>query len=255
MSSFPPDSPLVDDVVPSPNHEARAAGARPDMLLLHYTGMSSTQAALERLCDPGAQVSSHYLVFEDGRVLQLVPEARRAYHAGVSSWEGISDVNSRSIGIEIGNTGHDFGCPAYPDTQIATVTALCQDIIGRWSIAPGRVLGHSDVAPGRKRDPGETFPWRRLAEAGVGLWVEPEPIIDGTTLAPGHNGPAVADLQRALADYGYGVAVTGRYDETTKEVVTAFQRHFRPARVDGVADASTVRTLRKLLAKKDGPSS
>src|SRR5882672_3698776 len=164
--SFPPDSPLVDRVVPSPNHEARAGDSRPDILLLHYTGMSSTEAALERLCDPGARVSSHYLVFEDGRVLQLVPEARRAYHAGVSSWEGARDVNTRSIGIEIGNNGHDFGCPAYPEAQIAAVIALGRDIVQRRAIAPCRVLAHSDVAPARKRDPGEYFPWRRLAEAG-----------------------------------------------------------------------------------------
>jgi N-acetylmuramoyl-L-alanine amidase len=251
MSSFPPDSPLVNAVMPSPNHEARAGHARPDILLLHYTGMSSTNAALQRLCDRDAKVSSHYLVLEDGRILQLVPERRRAFHAGVSSWEGTSDINSRSIGIEIGNQGHDFGCPEFPDAEISAVIALCQDIVRRRSILPQRVLGHSDVAPGRKRDPGETFPWRRLAEAGVGLWVEPEPIVAGTTLAPGETGAAVTDLQRALADYGYGIKVTGRYDKTTKEVMTAFQRHFRPALIDGIADASTVRTLRKLLAAKE----
>jgi len=250
MSRFPPDSPRVDAVTPSPNHEARAGDVRPDILLLHYTGMSSTDDALRRLCDETAKVSSHYLVFEDGRIVQLVPESRRAYHAGVSSWEGASDINSRSIGIEIGNQGHDFGAPGFPDAEISAVIALCQDIVGRWAIAPSRVLGHSDVAPGRKRDPGETFPWRRLAEAGVGLWTEPEPIVGGESLAPGHRGEKVADLQRALSDYGYGVDVTGRYDDTTKEVVAAFQRHFRPARVDGFADPSTVQTLKKLLAAK-----
>jgi N-acetylmuramoyl-L-alanine amidase len=250
MSRFPPDSPRADAVTPSLNHEARVGDVRPDILLLHYTGMSSTDAALQRLCDADAKVSSHYLVFEDGRIVQLVPESRRAYHAGVSSWEGASDINSRSIGIEIGNQGHDFGAPEFPDVEISAVIALCQDIVGRWAIAPSRVLGHSDVAPGRKRDPGETFPWRRLAEAGVGLWVEPAPIVAGTMLALGETGGAVADLQRALADYGYGVGVTGRYDEITKEVVTAFQRHFRPARVDGIADLSTVRTLNKLLSAK-----
>src|SRR3981081_4359855 len=171
MSSFPPDSPLVDRVLPSPNHEARIGVARPDILLLHYTGMKSTQAALERLCDPGPRVSSHYLVFEDGRIFQLVPEARRAYHAGAGSWEGTSDVNSRSIGIEIGNQGHDFGCPEFPDAQIAAVIALCRDILARSSIAAHRVLAHSDTAPDRKRDPGEAFPWRRPDDAGGGWWV------------------------------------------------------------------------------------
>jgi N-acetylmuramoyl-L-alanine amidase len=238
-------------VQPSPNQEARIGVARPDILLLHYTGMKSTQAALERLCDPGPRVSSHYLVFEDGRILQLVPEARRAYHAGAGSWEGTSDVNSRSIGIEIGNQGHDFGCPEFPDAQIAAVIALCRDIVARWSIAARHVLAHSDVAPDRKRDPGEVFPWRRLAEAGVGLWVEPEPIADGAMLRPGDRGEEVTDLQRALAAYGYGVAVSGRYEAATENVVTAFQRHFRPARVDGIADVSTVRTLTKLAGKKN----
>src|ERR1700694_5879532 len=157
MSSFPPDSPLVDRVWPSPNHEARIDVARPDILLLHYTGMKSTQAALERLCDPGPRVSSHYLGFEDGPIFQPVPETQRAYHAGASSWEGAADINSRSIGIEIGNKGHDFGCPEFPDPQIAAVIALCRDIVARWSIAACRVLAHSDVAPDRKRDPGEIF--------------------------------------------------------------------------------------------------
>src|SRR5712691_7935742 len=205
MSSFPPDSPLVDSVTPSPNHEPRIGDGRPDILLLHYTGMSSTEAALDRLRDPDALVSSHYLVFEDGRVVQLVPEARRAYHAGISSWEGASDVNSRSIGIEIGNKGHDFDCPPYPEAQIAAVIALGRDIVRRRAIAPCRVLAHSDVAPERKRDPGEYFPWRRLAEAGVGLWIGPEAVATGTTLAPGDHGDEVADLQRALSTYGYGI--------------------------------------------------
>jgi N-acetylmuramoyl-L-alanine amidase len=248
--SFPPDSPLVESVQPSPNHEARIGAARPDILLLHYTGMKSTQAALERLCDPTARVSSHYLVFEDGRIFQLVPETQRAYHAGASSWERTTDINSRSIGIEIGNKGHDFGCPEFPEPQIAAVVALCRDIVARRSIAACRVLAHSDVAPDRKRDPGEVFPWRRLAEAGVGLWVEPEPIGDGAALRPGDRGEEVANLQRALADYGYGMAPSGIYDAATQEIVTAFQRHFRPARVDGIADVSTVRTLKKLIAKR-----
>jgi N-acetylmuramoyl-L-alanine amidase len=251
--SFRPDSPLVDSVVPSPNHEARNGVARPDILLLHYTGMKSTEAALARLCDPVARVSSHYLVFEDGRVVQLVPEVRRAYHAGESAWEGTTDINSRSIGIEIGNQGHDYGCPEFPPMQVAAVIALAHDIVARCAIARCRVLAHSDVAPARKRDPGERFPWPRLAVAGVGLWVPPAPICSGATVEPGDRGAEVADLQRALADYGYGVAPTGHYDAATQEVVAAFQRHFRPARVDGIADVSTVATLRKLLAKRDAP--
>jgi N-acetylmuramoyl-L-alanine amidase len=248
--TFPPDSPLVDQVCPSPNYQPRRSVARPDILLLHYTGMATTQSALERLCDPEAEVSSHYLVFEDGRVLQLVPESRRAFHAGESAWEGTTDINSRSVGIEIGNKGHDFGCPEFPDVQIAAVIALCRDIVARWSIAPWRVLAHSDVAPLRKRDPGEAFPWARLAAAGVGLWVEPAAIEDGRTLRPGDTGEEVANLQRMLADYGYGITPNGAYDAEMQEVVAAFQRHFRPAQVDGIADVSTVRTLDRLLAKQ-----
>jgi N-acetylmuramoyl-L-alanine amidase len=248
--SFRPDSPLVARVVASPNHEARRGAAHPDILLLHYTGMTTTQAALERLCDPAARVSSHYLVFEDGRILQLVRESERAFHAGESSWEGTRDINSRSIGIEIGNPGHDEGCPEFPAAQIEAVIALSRDILSRWPIAPFRVLAHSDVAPARKRDPGERFPWARLAAARVGLWVEPEPVVSGTALRSGDRGEKVADLQRALADYGYGVAPSGLYDAATEEVVTAFQRHFRPARLDGIADTSTAATLKKLLARR-----
>ncbi len=250
--TFPPDSPLVDEVRPSPNHQPRRGVARPDILLLHYTGMKTTQAALERLTDPGARVSSHYLVFEDARIVQLVPEARRAYHAGMSSWEGTTDINSRSIGIEIGNPGHDFGCPAFPDRQIEAVIALCRDILARWPIAPHRVLAHSDVAPLRKRDPGEVFPWRRLAAAGVGLGVDPAPIDRGPALCPGDQGEGVARLQRMLADYGYGITANGRYDDATHEIVVAFQRHFRPARVDGIADVSTLRTLERVLETRNG---
>lgn len=248
--SFPPDSPLVARVVASPNHEARHGVAQPDILLLHYTGMNTTQGALERLCDPAARVSSHYLVFEDGRILQLVPESERAFHAGESSWEGTRDINSRSIGIEIGNPGHDEGCPEFPAAQIEAVIALSHDILSRWPITPFHVLAHSDVAPARKRDPGERFPWARLAAAGVGLWVEPEPVVSGVALRPGDRGEKVADLQRALADYGYGVTPSGLYDAATEEVVTAFQRHFRPTRVDGIADISTAATLKKLFVRR-----
>jgi N-acetylmuramoyl-L-alanine amidase len=248
--TFPPDTPLVDQVRPSPNHQPRRGVARPDILLLHYTGMATTQAALDRLCDPAAEVSSHYLVFEDGHIVQLVRESRRAFHAGESAWEGTTDINSRSVGIEIGNKGHDFGCPEFPEAQIAAVIALCRDIVQRCDIAPWHVLAHSDVAPSRKRDPGEAFPWARLAAGGIGLWVEPAAIADGKALSPGDHGEEVARLQQLLADYGYGITPNGNFDAVTQDIVAAFQRHFRPARVDGIADASTVRTLKMLLAKR-----
>jgi len=251
MKAFPPDYPLVHHVRPSPNQDERAPGLATDILLLHYTGMSSTAAALERLCDPVARVSSHYVVDESGQITQLVPEARRAWHAGVSSWEGEIDNNSRSIGIEIGNVGHDLGYPDFPDVQIDVVIALCRDIIRRHRIRADRVLAHSDIAPQRKIDPGEKFPWARLHHAGVGLWVAPQKP-SAPALGPGENGQAVADLQDALRHYGYGIEVTGMYDEATTVVVTAFQRHFRPARVDGRADRSTVGTLQALLVARDG---
>jgi N-acetylmuramoyl-L-alanine amidase len=253
--SFRPDAASVAQVIASPNREPRR-GNGPDILLLHYTGMTSTDAALERLTSVEARVSSHYLVFEDGRVAQLVPEALRAFHAGVSLWEGSDDINSRSIGIEIGNPGHEFGYPDFPEVQIAAVIALARDILARHGIRADRVIAHSDVAPSRKNDPGEKFPWQRLAAAGVGLWVAPHAVAnegeDDSELALGADGGAVADLQRDLARYGYGVTETGRFDATTRDVVIAFQRHFRPARVDGIADRSTRATLVDLLAAKAG---
>jgi N-acetylmuramoyl-L-alanine amidase len=245
MSRFPPDSPVVTRVVPSPNHGERRV-ARPDMLLLHYTGMPSAKAALARLSDPHSEVSAHYLVFADGKITQLVPEARRAWHAGVSSWAGIKDINSHSIGIEIVNPGHDGGYPDFPDAQIDAVIALCRDIVARYRIRPERVLAHSDVAPARKQDPGEKFPWGALHAAGIGQWVKPAAIEGGPVLTIGDGGPGVRALQQDLAAYGYGLAATGHYDEATAHVVLAFQRHFRPARVDGVADVSTVATLSAL---------
>jgi N-acetylmuramoyl-L-alanine amidase len=220
------------------------------MIVLHYTGMTSADEALDRLCSVSAQVSSHYLVFEDGRVFQLVPEARRASHAGVSSWEGETDINSRSIGIEIANPGHDGGYPDFPDVQIDAVIALCRDILARRPMRADRVVAHSDVAPSRKNDPGEKFPWQRLHAAGIGLWVEPAPLGDDGGLAKGAHGPAVAALQSSLAAYGYGIAPSGRFDQAMHDVVVAFQRHFRPARVDGIADRSTIETLHRLLAAR-----
>lgn len=238
---------ILDNIqsAPSPNHNERVGGAA-DMLLLHYTGMETGEGALERLCDPAAQVSAHYLVFEDGRIVSMVDEDRRAWHAGVASWGGESDINSRSIGIEIVNPGHELGYPDFPDMQIEAVTVLAADIVGRRNIAAARVLAHSDVAPGRKADPGEKFPWGRLAQAGVGHWVPPIEPLEGPVLGLGDRGDQISELQFQLADFGYGIAVDGCFGEVTANVVTAFQRHFRPAQVDGAADLSTVGTLRLL---------
>jgi len=230
---------------PSPNFNDRQGGAA-DMLLMHYTGMESGEGALDRLCDAAAQVSAHYLVFEDGRIVSMVDEDNRAWHAGVANWAGESDINSRSIGIEIVNPGHEFGYPDFPAEQMTAVMALSQDIVSRLNISATRVLAHSDVAPGRKADPGEKFPWAALATLGVGHWVEPVELINGPVMAMGDRGDNVAELQFQLADYGYGIVVDGQFGEVTAEVVTAFQRHFRPERVDGAADLSTLGTLRLL---------
>jgi N-acetylmuramoyl-L-alanine amidase len=229
---------------PSPNFDARTGP--PDMIVLHYTGMQTGEAALVRLCDPAAKVSAHYVVEEDGRVFALVPEERRAWHAGRSFWGGETDINARSIGVEIVNPGHEFGYRPFPDAQIAAVIDLLADVRSRWSVEDSCLLGHSDVAPGRKEDPGELFPWRRLAEAGHGLWVEPD-AAPGAPLAEGDEGPGVFALQAGLTRLGYDSAPSGQYDANTAAIVRAFQRHWRQERVDGVADGETRARLIALL--------
>ncbi|WP_062012094.1 N-acetylmuramoyl-L-alanine amidase [Aureimonas sp. AU4] len=244
------DSALVSRLEPSANHNERAGGAGPDMLVLHYTGMRDAASALARLRDPAAEVSAHYLVDEDGTLVQLVPEARRAWHAGLSRWKGRDDVNSRSIGIEIVNPGHEHGYRAFPSEQIATVVQLCRDCVDRWSIAGDQVVAHSDVAPARKEDPGEFFPWNQLWAAGVGHFVAPVEMRSGRFLLRGDAGPPVAAWQEMLASYGYPCDINGTFDDTTHFCTLAFQRHFRQAKVDGCADASTVATLHRLLATR-----
>jgi N-acetylmuramoyl-L-alanine amidase len=229
---------------PSPNFDQRRGP--PDMIVLHYTGMQTGLAALERLCDPAAKVSAHYLIEQDGRVFQLVPEERRAWHAGVSFWKGERDVNGVSIGVELVNPGHEFGYPDFPEIQVEALIGLLDAIRGRWTIPNGRILGHSDVAPDRKIDPGEKFPWKRLAEDGHGLWVEADPA-PGAPLGPGDEGAGVFALQAGLTRLGYDSAPSGRYDEHTRTIVTAFQRHWRPARLDGIADGETRARLVRLL--------
>ncbi|HEY4345627.1 MAG TPA: N-acetylmuramoyl-L-alanine amidase [Parvibaculum sp.] len=234
---------------PSPNFNDRPQPAPIDILVLHYTGMKTAEGAIDLLCSPQSKVSAHYVVDEQGDITRLVDEGKRAWHAGVSSWAGIADINGRSIGIEIANGGHDGGCPPYPDVQMKAVEALCKEIVARNPIVSRSVVAHSDIAPERKSDPGEWFDWARLARAGVGVWVDPAPIMDGPVLKLGDRGDPVSELQFRLANYGYGIEVLGVYDAKTEAVVRAFQRHFRPAKVDGVADLSTVATLRLLLDK------
>lgn len=241
------DTGVKATVHPSPNHGERAQGAPIDMLVLHYTGMQSAEGAVQRLCDPRSEVSAHYLVYEDGTILQCVPEARRAWHAGRSFWKGEKDINSRSIGVEIVNPGHEFGYTAFPDAQIEALVPLLRDICQRHDILPWMVLAHSDIAPERKEDPGELFPWNHLAQAGVGLFVEPHPIVAGLLMQEGDTGQPVEALQSMLGLYGYDIDINGVFDTKTTHVVTAFQRHFRQDKVDGVADHSTIETLNSLL--------
>jgi N-acetylmuramoyl-L-alanine amidase len=251
-SELRPESSVVAEVRPSPNHSERAGSGTPDMIVLHYTGMRDDQDAISHLCNPASEVSAHYVVLPDGYIVQLVAEARRAWHAGSSSWAGESDINSRSIGIEIANPGHDYGYPAFPKRQVAAVTALCRSILTRHRIAADRVLAHSDVAPSRKRDPGEKFPWKLLADSGIGLWVKPAPSDPAKPIFTlGDSDPAIQQTQTLLASYGYEITATGALDRSTHEVVAAFQRHFRPQRVDGFVDASTISTLKDLIAARD----
>jgi N-acetylmuramoyl-L-alanine amidase len=226
---------------PSPNHDDRTSPV--DMLILHYTGMQSADAAIERLRDPAAQVSAHYVVDEDGAIMRLVPEHRRAWHAGVSYWRGHSALNTRSIGIEIVNPGHEWGYREFPVLQMAAVCDLSLGILARHAIPPRNVVGHSDVAPDRKQDPGEKFNWADLARNGVGLW--PDGVPDLGTTDPVRDADSLRDVRRALIDIGYDVAPEGRLDPALAQVLRAFQRHWRPEAVTGQADSGT---LARLLA-------
>jgi N-acetylmuramoyl-L-alanine amidase len=207
----------------SPNFQPRPAGTLVDMLVIHYTGMRTAEAALERLCDPAAEVSAHYLIDEAGAVFPLVDEENRAWHAGVSNWRGKPDVNSRSIGIELANPGHEWGYRPFPAAQMAALADLCHGILARWPIPARNVVGHSDVAPRRKQDPGELFDWFWLAQRGIGLWPKP-------------GAPMTGEAAALLAEYGYDIA-------DPAAALTAFQRHFRPLSCDGIADAETLALL------------
>jgi N-acetylmuramoyl-L-alanine amidase len=241
------DSSLAHTLYPSPNIEDRSTGCRADMILLHYTGMSSAEKAISWLANPKSKVSCHYVVDEDGRITQMVEETKRAWHAGVSHWGGNTDINSASIGIEIQNPGHEFGYPDFPLAQMEAIAALCRDIVRRRGVPPERVLAHSDVAPGRKIDPGEKFDWAWLARHGVGHWVAPLPpgedALDVRELSAG----AVAEVRELLRSYGYGIDNLDR-DDWLSVVLRSFQLHFRPERADGRLDEGTLETLRRLVA-------
>ncbi|MDG3442062.1 N-acetylmuramoyl-L-alanine amidase [Nitrospirillum amazonense] len=222
---------------PSPNHGPRPEGTAVDILVLHYTGMLSAEAALDRLCDPAAEVSAHYVVEEDGTVWRLVDEGRRAWHAGRGAWGDVGDVNNRSIGVEIVNPGHEYGYRPFPQAQMQAVIGLCQGILARHPIPAGNVIAHSDMAPARKQDPGELFDWPGLARAGIGLWPATDahgPVWDG-------GDDQVAAL---LARLGYDPTIA-----TFTETLAAFQRHWHPEALGQPADAETVRRLHSLLAQ------
>lgn len=226
---------------PSPNFDERNCRRPVDMVVLHYTGMPSAEAAMKRLTDAAAKVSAHYVIDEDGTIYRLVPEEKRAWHAGVAFWRGVRDVNARSIGIELVNPGHEFGYREFPPVQIDALLDLLADIAGRHEIMPGNYVGHSDVAPLRKEDPGELFPWHRLAVAGFGRWWADDFAVSphAPSLRPGERGGAVLELQVALDKIGYGIEGSGLYDTLTEAAVRAFQRHWRQAQVDGISDAET----------------
>lgn len=217
-----------------------------DILLLHYTGMKSGQDAIDRLRDPDAKVSAHYVVDEDGTVYQLVDEDRRAWHAGVSFWRGAEQINDRCIGIEIVNPGHEWGYREFPALQMAAVCDLCLSILSRHPIPPRNVIGHSDVAPDRKEDPGEKFDWPGLADNGVGLWPKDVPDLGtGGVLA---DETAMRLVRADLAAIGYRVAAHGAHDKHLATVLRAFQRHWRQEEVNGLADAGTRARLRAVRA-------
>jgi N-acetylmuramoyl-L-alanine amidase len=251
---------------PSPNHDARPDGAV-DMLVLHYTGMRTAEEALARLCDAQAHVSAHYTIDRDGCIYRHVPEDRRAWHAGISYWAGEPNVNARSVGIELVNPGHEFGYIPYSGTQIAALIELARGILARHSIRPQRVVGHSDVAPSRKMDPGELFPWGQLAREGIGLFpslvtasaasgsshkLEDQRLIGGigrqgtVTREDARASSEEKSVQQMLAEFGYGVPPD--VDWSLEHVIRAFQRHFRPSKIDGIADDETLACLRALLA-------
>lgn len=240
---------LVHALHPSPNIEPRRGKPRADMLLLHYTGMMSAPRAIAWLANPVSKVSTHYVIDEAGLITQMVSENDRAWHAGLACWAGETDINSASIGIEIQNPGHDLGYPDFPEAQMASVTALCRDIVARNGIPAARVLAHSDVAPGRKIDPGEKFDWCRLHANGVGHWIEPAPLDpDDEGVGAGDVSPLIDRASRLLADYGYPIAPGTALDAKAAAVIRSFQLHFRPARADGRLDRSTLATLESLVA-------
>ena len=215
---------------PSSNFGDRAKGSTIDKLVLHYTGMPNTEVSLARICDKTSEVSAHYLINEAGKIYHLVDEKNRAWHAGVSYWDGQTDINSQSIGIELQNPGHEWGYQKFSDLQISALIELSTDVIARHEIPSKNVVGHSDIAPDRKQDPGELFPWRRLAEMNIGYWPMCEVIPEPTDQRE-------RKLRETLSSLGYDPAAS------LQGVVRAFQRHFRPTNILGRIDIETAQLI------------
>ena len=246
------DSTECDEILLSPNFGERNPNASIKYIVLHYTGMPDSEVALNRLRDKQSNVSCHYFISETGRIFQLVSEHHRAWHAGQSFWRGLTDLNSHSVGIEIANPGHEFGYLPFPDTQITAVIKLCKDICVRRKIRTSGILAHSDIAPERKLDPGELFPWQKLYDAGVGLWVEPEKIGSQSDENVDNFDCENDELADLLQQYGFNCTPSIVTGDQLKKYIVAFQRRYRPERVDGIADLSTVNTLRKFLSLRCG---
>ncbi|MEZ5830257.1 MAG: N-acetylmuramoyl-L-alanine amidase [Dongiaceae bacterium] len=236
-----PDT-LVIEELPSPNCDERPAGQKVDILLLHYTGMPDAGQALRRLRDPQAKVSAHYVIDEDGKIYRLVPEERRAWHAGISAWKGDRDINARSIGIEIVNPGHEFGYRPFQLAQMDALVELCKDIKTRHDIPPERVIGHSDVAPFRKQDPGELFDWYRLFVEGIAIWPTPKLVQWNDE-----------QFYQALAAFGYDLTGPSNVkvdpQALRRAACVAFCRHFRPAVLRPVPDPEMKAVLAGLVDK------
>ena len=229
---------------PSLNFTARRGVVRPDMVVVHYTGMESTEGALARLTDSAAEVSAHWVVAEDGTVFALVDEEMRAWHAGRSGWGDVSDVNSHSIGIEIVNPGHGRYYRPFPEPQIATVERLLVDALTRWRIRPERVVGHACIAPGRKIDPGEKFDWARLARRGLSVWCDPVP-----TPGPSCDAADPARFRAAARTFGYPVDKEGGWDAALLDLWQVFVMRFRPGETGMDPHCAGVRHLEDLAAR------
>ncbi len=265
---------------PSPNFDERKRPIR--FIVLHYTGMQSADGALKVLTDPAplrttyeneiptnpllpdgtpapmiitpapmSRVSSHYLAYEDGRLFQLVDESKRAWHAGRGTWDGESDMNSCSIGIEIANGGHDFGLPDFPEVQIVTVMTLVRQLMERHGLDRQHVIGHSDLAPSRKPDPGEKFPWKRFAQAGLAIWPKPSAEDGDETVlfdTLDMTDAGIVTIQENLSVIGYGLSVNGTFDVGLKDIIRAFQRRFRQNKADGIIDVETASLIARVAA-------